>query len=101
MEKFERLTNGFNFIFERELKANETVILQMPAVSANKRSINDIGWQTNGDVTFFGTLSRKPKSANALWQPIEENVEVNKAVSAIKIVNHGGACRVVVRAILN
>jgi hypothetical protein len=92
---------GFNFVFEKDLAANETVLVRMPAVSANKRGINDIGWMSNGDVTLWGTLSKNPKSDKALWQEIRENDEINKVTSVLKIVNNGGACRIEMRAILN
>lgn len=92
-------TTGFNFVFEKDLEAHETVIVKMPVVSANKRGINDIGWLSNGDITLFGTLAKNPKSEKALWQEIRDNDEVNKVTAAIKIVNNGGACRVEMRAI--
>ena len=102
MFNFERTGNAFNFVFERELEANSEIIVEMPIVSPNKRGINDIGWQTDGDnVKLFGTLSGKPESENALWQEIKENEDVNKTVSAIKIVNGGDACKIAIRAILN
>lgn len=103
MEKFSRVTNGFNFVYEKELEAGETVILDMPVVSANKRGINDIGWQTDSDdVILFGTLSSNPESDAALWQLIERDYEVNKTLSAIKIYNSGEMkSRIVIRAILN
>lgn len=100
MDKFERVTNGFNFVYEKELTANETVIVDMPPVSPNKRGVNDIGWQTDGDVTIYGTLSKDPESDKALWQEIKENDEVNKTVSALKIVNGDTACKIAIRAIL-
>lgn len=99
--EFERTTNAFNYVFERELKDFETVIVKMPVVSANKRGINDIGWASNGDVTLYGTLAKDPKSDKALWQEILENQDINKVTSAIKIVNNGGACRIEMRAIFN
>lgn len=99
--EFERTTNAFNYVFEKNLDANETVIVKMPVVSANKRGINDIGWVSDGDVTLYGTLAKNPKDEKALWQPIREHDEVNKVTSAIKIVNNGGACRVEMRAIFN
>ena len=93
---------GFSYVFERDLEANETVIVRMPAVSANKRGINDIGWITNGtDVELYATLAKNPKGEKALWQIIREYDEVNKVTSAIKIVNNGDACRIEIRAILN
>lgn len=94
-------TTGFNFVFEKDLEANETVIVKMPAISANKRGINDIGWLSDGDVTLYGTLAKNPISENALWQEIRVYDEVNKTTAAIKIKNNGGACRIEMRAILN
>ena len=99
--EFERTTNAFNFVFERNLKAGEEVIVKMPAVSANKRGINDIGWASNGNVTVSGTLAKNPKNPDAIWQVILDNEEINKTVSALKITNNGAACRIEMRAIFN
>lgn len=101
MQEFKRTTNGFNFVYEDELEANGTVILKMPPVSPNKRGINDIGWQSDGDIKLFGTLSSEPESDDALWQEIKDGEEVNKTVYALKVVNNGAACKVAIRAILN
>lgn len=101
MQEFKRTTNGFNFVYEDELEANGTVILKMPPVSPNKRGINDIGWQSDGDIKLFGTLSSEPESEDALWQEIKDGEEVNKTVYALKVVNNGAACKVAIRAILN
>ena len=101
MEHFEKVTNGFNFVYEKELAANEVVILQMPVVSPNKRGVNDIGWQADGDAVLYGTLSKNPEDDDALWQEIKAGEEINKTVSALKIINGESVCNVVVRAILN
>lgn len=101
MYQFKRITNGFNYIFEKELIPNEKIVLKMPSISSNKRGINDIGWQTNGDVTLWGTISSKPESDNAIWQEIRDNDDVNKTISAIKIVNGSTKCRIAIRVILN
>ena len=100
MEKFKNDSNAFNFSFERTLKANEKVILQMPVVSPNKRGINDIGWLTDGSVTIYGTLSSDPENTT-LWQEIKDSDDVNKTVSALKIVNGSSACSIAIRVILN
>ncbi|MCK9478000.1 MAG: hypothetical protein M0R40_00675 [Firmicutes bacterium] len=101
MLNFTRTTNAFNYVFEKELEGAETVIVKMPTISPNKRGINDIGWQTDGDVTLYATLNSNPKDAGAMWQEIKENETINKTVFAIKIVNNGGACNIAIRAILN
>ncbi|MBR6603134.1 MAG: hypothetical protein IKK94_03870 [Clostridia bacterium] len=100
MDKFEKVTQGFNFVYEKALAANETVILEMPAVSHNKRSINDIGWQSDGNVKLYGTLSKNPESESALWQEIDAGDEINKTVSALKILCGDLACNIVVRVIM-
>ena len=99
--EFERTSTGFSFVFEKNLDAHETVIVKMPAISANKRGVNDIGWLSNGDVTLLGTFAKNPKSDDALCQEIREYDEVNKTTAAIKIINNGDACRIEMRAILN
>lgn len=107
--EFERTTNAFNYVFERELKDFETVIVKMPVVSANKRGINDIGWisdaeldeNDNPKIRLYGSISKNPKSDKALCQEIKANDEINKVTSAIVIKNLGGACRIEMRAILN
>lgn len=102
MDKFRKVTNAFNFVYEKELSANETVILVMPPVSPNKRGVNDIGWQTDGDVTLYGTISSSPESENTLWQEIRPYDEVNKTVSYIKIVNNSQTtARINIRVVLN
>ena len=100
--EFERTTNAFNFVFERNLKAGEQVVVKMPAGSANKRGINDIGWASNGNVSLEGTLARNPKDENALWMPIASNEEINKVVSALRITNNDDEeRRIEIRAIFN
>lgn len=102
--EFERASgsNAFNYVFEREIKAFDTIIVKMPMVTANKRGINGIGWVSNGDVTLYGTLSKDAKSDKALWQEIGVNQEINKVVSAIKIKNNGDFdCKIIIRAIFN
>lgn len=99
MDNFRKVTSGFNFIYEKELSANETVIVEMPAVSPNKKCINDIGWQTDGDITLYGTISSEPESNNAIWLEIKEGDEVNRTISAFKIVNGDSVCNVAIRVI--
>lgn len=101
MEKFTRTTNGFNYIYETDLQAYDDIIISAPPVSANKRGVNDIGWQCDGDVTLWGTLSAKPESAEAMWQEIFPYDEVNKTISGIRVVTGAQACHIIIRAILN
>jgi hypothetical protein len=105
MEYFKRTSNAFAFVYERKVPAGETVVVKMPPVSPSKRGVNDIGWQTDGDgVTLYGTLAVNPEllQKDEFWQEIREHDEINKTVSAIKIVNEGTEpATVVIRAILN
>lgn len=99
MHEFVRSTNGFNYTFEKKLLANETIILKMPPVSPNKRGINDIGWQSDGEPMLYGTLSRHPMSDGAIWQRIYPEDEINKTISALKIVNGSEPCNIIIKAI--
>ena len=101
MYEFSRITNGFHYVFEKKLAPGDECIVKMPPVSPNKRGINDIGWQASGDVTLFGTLARHPEAEDTLWQEIKDYDEVNKTVSALKIVCGDTPCRIIIRAILN
>ena len=94
--------NGFNYVFEKHLKAHDEVIVKMPPVSANKRGINDIGWQTTEGavVALYGTLSNDPEHTT-LWQKIDDRDEVNKTVYALKVVNGDKPCDIIIRVILN
>ncbi len=101
MYTFKKTKTAFNYVFERELSANETVIVEVPSVTPDKRGVSDIGWQTNGDAVLYGTLSSKPETSTALWQEIQNNDEINKTVSAIKIVNGSAPCRIAIRILMN
>lgn len=90
---------GFSYVFEKDLESNEEIIIKMPVPTANKRGINDIGWQSTGNVTLYGTLHQNVKD-DAIWSRIEENNEINKTVTGIKIVNSAVPCKILVRAIL-
>ena len=100
MTEFKKSLNGFSYTYEKNLAANQTVIVKMPPISPNKRGVNDIGWMTDGDVTLYGTLSDKPETTS-MWEKIQERDDVNKTVSAIKIVNGSSTGKVLIRVILN
>ncbi len=102
LREFERMTDGFNYVFEDEIPAETTVFLKMPVVSANKRGVNDIGWQCDGDdVAVYATLSRQPQKTS-LWSEVKANYLINKTVSALKIENKDKeSCNICIRVILN
>lgn len=102
MDEFKRTTNGFNYVYEKNLDAGEEVILKMPPISPNKRGINDIGFSYDGDVTLYGTLSRKADSKNTIWQQIMPFDEINKTVSYLKIINgEESTARINIRVLMN
>jgi hypothetical protein len=102
-------------VFRQEIGANETIIVRMPPVSANKRGINDIGWISDAGldesipehpqpkIRLYGTLAENLRDGKSLVQEIRENDEVNKTVSAIIIRNTSdtNACTIEMRAIFN
>ena len=96
--------SGFCYVFEKYLNTDDEIIVKMPAISANKRSVNDIGWISNaepGKLTISGTFAEDPKNKDALWMVIRENDEINKTTAALKIKNTGQRCKIEIRAILN
>ena len=102
MYEFKRLTNGFNYVFEKTLSGNKTILLKMPPISANKRGINDIGFCAENGVSLYSTISSEPDDDTAIWQEIQPFDEVNKTTSFIKIVNTSAENkRVNIRVILN
>ena len=104
MYEFKRTTSAFNYLFERNLQSGEEIIVKIPDISPNKRSINDIGWQsdTDDEIVLYATLSDEPESDNAIWQEIGSMCEINKTVSALKVVNVGTARhKILMRIIYN
>lgn len=99
MEQLTRQGSGYNYILEAEIDADDNIIVAVPSFGKGHECISDIGWQSNGDVTIYGTLSSDPENTE-MWQEIEAGEEINKTVSALKIVNNGAACSVVVRIIM-
>lgn len=96
---------GFNYYFEGGIEKGNGIIIPLPEVTPNKRSVNDIGWMVSGDgVMVYGTLSAHPEEndgANALWQELSPTEDVNKVCSALKFENTGESnVRVVVRVIM-
>ncbi len=93
--------SGFNYSCQGNIEAGETVIIPLPNVSANKRGVNDIGWQIDGDAEIYATIAKKPKEENTPWQKIEDYEDINKCASAIKIVGGAGTSAIYLRIILN
>lgn len=94
---------GFSYVFEKELEANEEIVVKMPVPSANKRGVNDIGWQSESEnVELYGTLYPDVNNVpDWAWEKINEDEDINKTVSGIKVINTSGtSCKFIVRAIL-
>ncbi len=96
---------GFNYYFETVLDADEGVIIPMPGVTPNKRSVNDIGIMVDNDeAMIYGSLSPDAEvndGADALWQELCLTGDINKVISAIKVENPTeNPCRVAIRVIM-
>ena len=99
VEKFTRTGSAHNWYYEKTLGANETVYLQMPAISPNARGVNDIGYQCDDTVLIYATLDDDIEGT-ALWQLIAAGEGINKTTYALKIVCGATPQKVVLRTIL-
>lgn len=94
-------TNGFNYVFEKHLEPHTVIYVKLPTISANKRGINDIAWMVDDEgCSLAGTIAKNPFETE-LWQPIQQNHEINKVTSVIRITSGDNPCNVAIRAILN
>ena len=93
---------GFNYAVRGEIKPGEVANLRFPVVTANGRSVNDIGWQIDGDATIWATLTDNPEEFDtAIWQEIRPDEGINKTTAAVKIVAGSDTSSVYLRVILN
>ncbi len=97
---FDKTTRAFNYIYEKYFTEREIVILDMPDVSMSKRGVCDIGWQCEGAITLYGTLSSNPLGEDVIWEEIKEGQEINKTISAFKIIADEADSKIVIRVIL-
>lgn len=84
---------GFNFYYGGKVGVQKGVMVLIPEVTPNKRSVNDIGWMVNSqDVKVFGTISQNPEEndgENAFWQELSATEDVNKVCTALMFMNEG------------
>ena len=93
---------GFNYYYggkvggkvtENGVTVQKGVMVLIPEVTPNKRSVNDIGWMVNSeDVKVFGTISQNPEEndgENAFWQELSATEDVNKVCTALMFMNLG------------
>ena len=94
---------GFNYYYGGKVGGKVTtvdgvtvqkgVMVLIPEVTPNKRSVNDIGWMVNSqDVKVFGTISQNPEEndgENAFWQELSATEDVNKVCTALMFMNVG------------
>jgi len=94
---------GFNYRWSGEIAAGEEVIVRFPVVTANRRGVNDIGWQIDdaGDATLWATLADMPEQDGVIWQEIRADEGINKTATAVKFVGGAGVSKVWLRIILN
>lgn len=100
--KVDRNTN-FERYYEGNLNPHDIVYLPMPNVNANQRSVNDIGWQCDGDIRIYATLSHKltDNDKETLWSEVGTEQEINKTVQFLKIEGGETGGRVYVRVNIN
>jgi hypothetical protein len=97
---------GFNYYYGGKVGGNVTdeegvtlvqkgVMVLIPEVTPNKRSVNDIGWMVNSEhVKVYGTISQNPEEndgENAFWQELSATEDVNKVCTALMFVNKGNS----------
>jgi hypothetical protein len=93
---------GFNYYYGGKVGGKVTdegvtvqkgVMVLIPEVTPNKRSVNDIGWMVNSeDVKVYGTISQNPEEndgQNAFWQELSATEDVNKVCTALMFMNEG------------
>ena len=97
---------GFNYCYEDEIPAGTSVILKLPLVTANKRSVNDIGWMVqcgddDADSVFVKVTLSSNVNEDSIWQDLIPGEDINKTISGIMITNNGSKpCKAVIRVIL-
>ena len=95
-----RKGDGFSYVYEGKIGAGQTAYIKMPPVSANKRGVNDIGWQCNGEISIYATMATHPETT-PLWQEVQDNYLLNKTISFLKVINEGtDECDICIRVIL-
>ena len=92
---------GFNYLAKGSIDAGETAILRFTPVTPNKRGVNDIGWQIDGDAKLYATTSDHPERDDALWQEIRPDEDINKCASAVKVQGVSGTSKIFIRVIYN
>lgn len=94
---------GFNYYYGGKVGGKVTdkngvtvqkgIMVLIPEVTSNKRSVNDIGWMVNSqDVKVYGTISQNPEEndgENAFWQELSATEDVNKVCTALMFMNVG------------
>lgn len=89
MDEFIRYQNAFNYMYDKTIKPGEEILLPIPPVGPNKRSVNDIGWQTDSnDIYIYGTVAKEYGKTN-MWSELADSTPINKTVTALKIINRG------------
>lgn len=89
MFNLSRKNTAYDYSADIALEAGATEYIEIPRVSANKKGVNDIGWQSDDNIVIYGTLSSNYTSPDTLWNEIKDGEEVNRTVRYLKIVNTG------------
>lgn len=81
---------GQSYFWQEEILPGTTRIVDVPDVSAHKRSISDIGWQVSRDMArVYVTIHPDAYSTEAIWSEADSGSPINRTVTALKIENIG------------
>ena len=89
MLNLSRKNTAYDYSADIELEAGATEYIEIPKVSANKKGVNDIGWQSDDNIVLYGTLSSNYTSEDTLWDEIKDGEALNLTVRYLKAVNTG------------
>jgi len=99
MLKMLRIAPAYSYYLEKPLNANETVIIGIPEVSPNKRSVRSIGYSGDDTIALYATISADPDNT-AQWAQVPLGNDINLSTTAIKVVNGVNATTFSIRVIL-
>ena len=100
IDKMNKIKNSQIYVYDKKLQSGDSVIVLIPQTSNSVKEICEIGWQSDGSVSIYGTIATDPSSVDAIWDEIVSGEEINRSVSALKLINNGSLCNVAIRIIM-
>ena len=99
MLEMKRTGEAHSWYLEKPLFANETVIIEMPKLTSNKRSIRSIGYIGDSTITLYATISADPDNTTQ-WTQVTLGDDISLSATAVKVVNGASATTFSIRATL-